>query len=171
MNSNVVPITSPTSNTASEQPDLAWDRPSQLPESLTRFLKIGSQFNADSDRVATMTNSNDLTDAKIEAAEARTDTKVAHLEGAINTALATIVGKIDALSEKVSDQRRDRNLIIGTIVLAALALGGLVWGAATYGDAIFSRGMNVRDVVQAVVKEQQQFQEHQSQLPGQNKPK
>jgi hypothetical protein len=93
--------------------------------------------------------------SEIALAEARTDTRIVKLEGVINTALATITGKIDALSVQVADQRRDKNFIIGTIVLATLALGGLFWGAVTYGDAIFGRGMNVRDVVQTVIKEQQ----------------
>ncbi|HEX3484738.1 MAG TPA: hypothetical protein VHT51_06730, partial [Micropepsaceae bacterium] len=116
---------------------------------------------------STMADRDDFVDTKIAAAEARKDTKIVRLEGAINTALATIVGKIDALSVQVSDQRRDRNVIIGTIVLSALALGGLVWGAATYGDALFGRGMNVRDVVQSVVREQQQIQERtQQQRPN-----
>jgi hypothetical protein len=115
-------------------------------------------------RATTMANGDDLTDAKIARANAETETKIARLEGTINTALATIVGKLDSLSGQVTDQRRDRNLIIGTIVLAALALAGMFWGAVTYGDAIFSRGMNVRDVVQSVIKEQQapppQIQQH-----------
>jgi hypothetical protein len=105
--------------------------------------------------LAPMATESDLRDAEIAAAEARTDTKIARMEGSINTALATITGKIDALSGQVSDQRRDRNLIIGTIVVAAIALGGMLWGMATYGDALFGRGMNVRDVVSAVIKEQQ----------------
>jgi hypothetical protein len=97
--------------------------------------------------------------AEVALAEARTDTKIARMEGAINTSLATIVAKIDNLSGQVAERGRDKNLIIGTIIVAAIALGGMLWGMASYGDALFGRGMSVRDVVQAVMKEQQAAQE------------
>jgi hypothetical protein len=91
--------------------------------------------------------------AQIAASEARGDTRNVRLEGKLDTISATILGKIGELSAQVAEQRRDRNLIIGTIVVAAIAVGGLVVSMATYGDALFGRGMNVRDVVQAVIKE------------------
>jgi hypothetical protein len=91
--------------------------------------------------------------AHIAASEARGETSLARLEGKLDTISATIIGKIGELSGQVGEHRRDRNLIIGTIVVAAIAVGGLVVGMATYGDALFGRGMNVRDVVQAVIKE------------------
>ena len=99
-----------------------------------------------------MPTSDDLTDAKLGRAAAETDVKIARIEGKIELVSATIVGKIGELSTKVDDQRRDRNLIIGTIVVAALALGGLVVSMATYGDALFGRGMSVHDVIQSTVK-------------------
>ncbi len=102
-----------------------------------------------------MPDRDDLTDAKIAKSEAQIETKIARMEGAINTAFATITTKIDNLSGQVAEQRRDRNLIIGTIVVAAIALGAMLWGMATYGDALFGRGMSVRDVVNTVIKEQQ----------------
>jgi hypothetical protein len=99
----------------------------------------------------------DETDLKIRVASLETENKIARLEGVLNTALATITGKLDGLSAQVSEQRRDRNVIVVAVIASAIALGGLIVGAVTYGDAIFGRGMNVRDVVQAVVKEQQQL--------------
>jgi hypothetical protein len=91
--------------------------------------------------------------AHIAASEARGETSLARLEGKLDTISATIVGKIGELSTQVGEHRRDRNLIIGTIVVAAIAVSGLVVSMATYGDALFGRGMNVRDVVQTVLKE------------------
>jgi len=91
--------------------------------------------------------------AHIAASEARGETSLARLEGKLDTISATIVGKIGELSSQVGEHRRDRNLIIGTIALAAIAVMALVIGMGTYGDALFGRGMNVRDVVQAVIKE------------------
>jgi hypothetical protein len=76
----------------------------------------------------------------------------------------------------VAEHRKDRNLIIGTIVgtivVAAIALGALFAALASYGDAIFGRGMSVRDVVQSVAKEQAELQrqEQQRQLPTQQSP-
>jgi hypothetical protein len=95
--------------------------------------------------------------AQIAASEARGDTRVARLEGKIDTLAATLVGKIDTLQSdlhKSDSYNRDSRLItIATIVASALALGGLIATMATYGDAMFGRGMNVRDVVQTVLKE------------------
>jgi len=122
--------------------------------------------------------------ALIAASEARNETKLTRLEGKIDALAATISGaisenavassgqfealksQVESLKEKVaaSDQfnHEAKTTVITTIIASALALAalfaGLFLGVATYGDAIFGRGMNVRDVVQAVVKEQQALQ-------------
>jgi hypothetical protein len=102
--------------------------------------------------------------AQIAASEARGDTRVARLEGKIDTAVATLSGKLDALSDKISADhayhRGTRWIIIGL----ALALAALVVTMATYGDAMFGRGMDVRDVVQSTIKETLAQQAH-DQLP------
>jgi hypothetical protein len=104
-----------------------------------------------------------------DAIEARTDTKVVRLEGKLDTIAATITGKIDALSHELDrsrDETRDSRLILmATIIGAALAIGGLIVTMALYGDALFGRGMNVRDVVQAVVKETQEQQRKEQVIP------
>lgn len=106
-----------------------------------------------------MPANDDLTDAKLAAVEARTDTKIVRLEGKIDTLSATMVARLDAISQEIEVARSENNAnrawIIGVVVGAAFAIAGLLVGMMTYGDAIFSRGMSVRDVVQAVVKEQQ----------------
>jgi hypothetical protein len=113
-------------------------------------------------------------DAKIAAAEARGKIDIARFEGKLETLTATLVGKIEILQtslfSKVEDvqksiveadryNRNTRLFILGTIITSALALlallGTLIVGMASYGDALFSRGMNVRDVVQEVVQEVQ----------------
>jgi hypothetical protein len=94
-------------------------------------------------------------DAKLAAVAAQTDTKIARVEGKIETMTATIVGKLDTVDRRLAAHSQDRNLIIGTIGLGVLAVIGAFIALATYGDALFGRGMNVRDVVQAVLKEQQ----------------
>jgi hypothetical protein len=113
-------------------------------------------------------------DAKIAAAEARGKIDIARFEGKLETLTATLVGKIEilqtSLSSKVEDvqksiveadkyNRDTRLFILGTIVTSALALltllGALIVGMASYGDALFGRGMDVRDVVQEIVQEVQ----------------
>lgn len=152
-------MTNATSTSVTASGYFTWPAgPDRLGSHLFQLFASPSDYERLNQPVPTgdaMATESELTDAEIAAAEARTDAKIARMEGSISTALATITGKIDALSGQVSDQRRDRNLIIGTIVVAAIALGGMLWGMATYGDALFGRGMNVRDVVSAVIKEQQ----------------
>jgi hypothetical protein len=115
--------------------------------------------------------------ALIGASEARNETKLTRLEGKIDTLTATIVGKIDALSNDVSksDQYSHetrsvivemRSVIVVTMITVGFALAGLIVAIVTYGDAIFGRGMNVRDVVQAVIKEQQEIQKKDAVSPS-----
>ncbi len=116
-----------------------------------------------------MATEGELRAAELAAAEARTDTKIARLEGKIDTLAATVIARFDALSHEVdrgrSETRDSRLILFAAIIGAAIALGAVIVGMATYGDALFGRGMNVRDVVQAVVKEQQQAQERAPQAP------
>jgi hypothetical protein len=50
-----------------------------------------------------MSSSDDLTDAKIEAAEARTDTKIVQLGGKIEMLSATLGAKLDSVNQRLSD--------------------------------------------------------------------
>jgi hypothetical protein len=102
-----------------------------------------------------MPTEGELTDAKIAASEARGETNIARLEGKIDTLTATIVGKLDAVSEKMSADHEYNRTTRWVMVGLAVAICALIVGMATYGDALFGRGMNVRDLVNAVVKEQQ----------------
>ncbi|MGY4351249.1 hypothetical protein ACVWXM_007742 [Bradyrhizobium sp. GM7.3] len=104
-----------------------------------------------------MAAADDLVNAKIEAAEARTDTKVTRLEGKIENLGTLLAGKLDSLKEDVhhadSYARDTRLIVVSTIVAATIAIGGIIVAMATYGDALFGRGMNVRDVIQTTIKE------------------
>ncbi len=97
------------------------------------------------------------TKAEIATAEARTDTKIVRLEGKIELAVATLGSKLDVLRTDVakSDQynRDSRWVLFGTIITSLFAIAGLIVTMALYGDALFGRGMNVRDVVQTTIKE------------------
>lgn len=116
-------------------------------------------------------------DAKIAASEARADTKIARIEGKLDTLLTAINGKFELLDthigslnssfdsqignlrkdvDRARDETKDSRLVlIAVIIGSALALGGLLVALATYGDAMFGRGMSVRDVIYATVQEMQ----------------
>jgi hypothetical protein len=104
-----------------------------------------------------MAASDGLTDAKLAKASAETDTKIARMEGKMDTLSATILAELRGVRDdvRVADQynRGTRWALIGVMVTTAFALAALGIGLVTYGDAIFSRGMNVRDVVQSAVKD------------------
>jgi hypothetical protein len=104
-----------------------------------------------------MAASDDLTDAKIARTSAETDTKIARMEGKIDTLSATILAELRGVRDDVrtADQynRGTRWALIGVMATSAFALAGLGLGLVTYGDAIFGRGMNVRDIVQSAVKD------------------
>lgn len=97
----------------------------------------------------------DVVDAKIAAEAARTDAKFAELRGDVKL----LVAKIDGFDKKLDSQRSEikadfRATRALTVALIALVLGsgGL---ALAFGGTMFSRGMSVRDVVKAVISEQQ----------------
>jgi hypothetical protein len=127
-----------------------------------RFALQGNAAQFDLQRKSPMPGSDELTDKKIELAEAHTDTKIERLGGKIDTLSATLGTKLDIVNQRLSDQTKDRNLIIGAIVASAISIAILLIGLATYGDALFGRGMNVRDVVHAVVIEQQEIQKRET---------
>ena len=108
-------------------------------------------------------------EAKFEASEAKTDAKFARIEGKIDVIATMLSGKLDSLGEKISAadsyNRDTRWVILGTVVTSAIAICAIIIGIVTYGDAIFGRGMSVRDVVQTVVKEQQELSQR-PQHPG-----
>lgn len=128
---------------------------------------------------------NDLIDAKIAASEARTDAKFARLEGQIatlstdlsakmaavltavyttNERVSSFEGKLSGFDGKLAERRAEfkadfrtvRTLMIGLAVSLAGLMLAIVIGVFTVGGAMFSRGMSVRDVVKAVISEQQQ---------------
>jgi len=104
-----------------------------------------------------MARSDDLTDAKLATVSAETDTKIARLEGKIDTLAAVLSGKMDALREDISNSdkynRDSRLMIMGSLIAGVIALGALFVAVATYGDAVFSRGMSVREVIQNTIKD------------------
>jgi hypothetical protein len=104
-------------------------------------------------------------DAKIAASEARGAIDIVRLEGKLEAFAATLSGKMDALQTSIQNAAAYNRDTRSLIIASAFALAALIVGMATYGDALFGRGMNVRDVVQAVVHEQQESQKREFQPP------
>jgi hypothetical protein len=112
-------------------------------------------------------------DAKIAASEARGRTDIVRFEGKLETLAATLSGKMDAVQTSIRDadayNRGTRSVIIASMFALAgliVAIAALLVGMITYGDALFGRGMNVRDVVQAIAREQQDPQKRESSVPA-----
>ena len=81
--------------------------------------------------------SDELTNDKIAAAEARSDTKIARLEGKIDV----LVLSINALGSKIDGQRSEassnRNVVISVTVGKALTIIALTFAALSYGASTF----------------------------------
>lgn len=134
-----------------------------------QFALQGNVAQFDLQGTSSMPGSDELIDKKIELVESHTDTKIERVGAKIEVLTATIVGKIESLKDDVSksDQYNHdtRLVLITTFVVGFLSIAGVIVAVATYGDALFGRGMNVRDVVHAVIAEQQEIQKRDTTLP------
>jgi hypothetical protein len=138
-----------------------------------RFALQGNVAQFDLQRKDPMPGSDELTDKKIELVEAHTDTKIERLGGKLGGKIDVLITKIDSLKDDVSksDQyNRDTKLvlismIVGVGLASVISISILLVALATYGDALFGRGMNVRDVVHAVITEQQEIQNRDTTQP------
>ncbi|MBB2963764.1 hypothetical protein [Methylobacterium sp. R2-1] len=112
-----------------------------------------------------MATDREYTDLKLEAAEARGEARFIELNGKLDRIIDSLSATANSLStareearalrdEVRQDYRSTRTTIIVTVFSTAIALAALLMAIVTYGDAIFGRGMSVRDVVSSVVKEQ-----------------
>ena len=88
-----------------------------------------------------------LLDHKIALSEMRSEAKVIRLEGKLDL-LAQSIG---SLSSKIDAQRAEassnKNVVIGTIVAAALSIVALLYTMISYGASTFYNGTVIRDIV------------------------
>lgn len=95
----------------------------------------------------------DLTDAKIAAAEARTDAKLAGFQGRFDV----LAEKLDGIAGSIKDQRSEassnRNVMVATTIGTGLAIIGAIVAMLSYGAATFYNGTVMRDAVNAAVAE------------------
>lgn len=119
------------------------------------------RFEADT----SMASDREYVDLKLEASEARLDARFVELHGKLDRVIFEFenynknISEIRAEAQAQRGEVRSEYLSIKTTIVitgvaTAIALAALLMAVITYGDAIFGRGMSVRDVVSAVIKEQ-----------------
>ncbi len=97
----------------------------------------------------------ELVDAKLAAAEARTETRIEKLGGAIEVRFVGLDHKIDRLVDTVSvlsrtvgevrdDNKRTRNTVIGVVVASVLAGLAALWITQSNLLAAFQSGISVK---------------------------
>jgi hypothetical protein len=90
-----------------------------------------------------MTSQDDLVDAKVAAAEARTDTKVVRLEG-----------KVDLVLSKLDELRDDNRSVRANQWVIGFGLAVLIVAVAALLPVFFSMGTQVRDLVHSEIQSQ-----------------
>ena len=111
-----------------------------------------------------MASDREYIDLKLETAEARAEKRFAEINARLDRVLdglavsqsaitATKTDVATSRSEASAEARSTRVTIVITTIATGIALASLLLAVMTYGDALFGRGMNVRDVVTAAVKE------------------
>lgn len=84
----------------------------------------------------------ELVDAKIAAAEARTETKFAELIGRTDAKFAEVLGRLDRLTGEVQDMRSDNRHTRSTVRNAAFALAALIIGVPALLAAVVPAAVN-----------------------------
>jgi hypothetical protein len=92
-----------------------------------------------------MSNSDDLTDAKIAAVEARTDTKIAKVEG-----------KLDLVLSKLDDMREDNRTLRTNVNAVGIGLALLIIACVAATPVVIDFGFKLRESISKEVLEQVQ---------------
>lgn len=149
---------SQTAVSAGESPRGILSAERAIPESFSiqamQFNLQGNDAQFDLHRKPTMPDSEKLTDAMIDAAEARTDTKIARMEGKLDL----VVSKIDSINSGINSQlsginsrlddvRRDYRATRANIWVVGLGLAVLIVGVAALFPVFFGIGIQIRDII------------------------
>jgi hypothetical protein len=87
-----------------------------------------------------MASQDDLMDAKIAAAEARTDTKIVRLEGKLDL----VISKLDLINESYRGVKEGQRAVITNIWVVFAALAAIILGSIAAAPLIFDLGMRLR---------------------------
>jgi hypothetical protein len=90
-----------------------------------------------------MSNGDDLTNARIAAAEARTDAKIARTEG-----------KLDLILSKLDDMREDNRGLRTNIYAVGIGLALLIIACAAAAPVLMDFGFKLRETITKEVREQ-----------------
>jgi hypothetical protein len=101
---------------------------------------------------ASMSDSGDLMDAKIAAAEARTDTKLARLEAKLDLIVSKMDERFDALRDKLDVLRDDNRSTRANQWVIGFGLAVLIIAVAALFPVFFDLGSKVRDMVDHAVQ-------------------
>ena len=107
--------------------------------------KIAPTDAASDPQGAAMSNSDDLTEAKIAAAEARTDAKIARSEG-----------KLDLVLSKLDDMREDNRSLRTNINAVGIGLALLIIACVAGAPVVIDFGFKLRETISKEVRDQVQ---------------
>ena len=99
-----------------------------------------------------MSDSSDLMDAKVAAAEARTDTKLARLEAKLDLIVSKMDERFDALREKLDGLRDDNRATRANQWVIGFGHAVLIIAVAALFPVFFDLGSKVRDMVDHAVQ-------------------
>jgi hypothetical protein len=134
------------SNTAAEQPDLAWGNPRQLPDLLTQFI---SQFKAEQRRELKDDAMVDMTreeiDAKLATVEARSETRFVELSGKLDRVADAISRLGTSASDIRTEVKREASFTRWTIVGLVVAGLAALWVTQSNMLASFTAGIALHE--------------------------
>jgi hypothetical protein len=96
-----------------------------------------------------MASQDDLMDAKIAAAEARTDTKIVRLEGKLDL----VISKLDLINESYRGVKEGQRAVITNIWVVFAALAAIIIGSIAAAPVIFDLGMRLRETITKEIQE------------------
>lgn len=128
-----------------QEEDRDWPEIQAAVRAITEGGKIGATEAASDPQGRVMSNSDDLTDAKIAAAEARTDAKIARSEG-----------KLDLVLSKLDDMRGDNRSLRTNINAVGIGLALLIIACVAGAPVVIDFGFKLRETISKEILEQVQ---------------
>jgi hypothetical protein len=123
--------------------DRDWPEIQAAFRAITEGAKIGESEASGDPQGPVMSNSDDLTDAKIAAAEARTDAKIARSEG-----------KLDLVLSKLDDMREDNRSLRTNINAVGIGLALLIIACVAGAPVVIDFGFKLRETISKEVLDQ-----------------